>query len=108
MPGTDCVVPDVHNDIAIPNVFSPNGDGINDIFSVSFGSDLQVTAMEGSIFDRWGNLVFNSQSIPFTWDGYFAGEILMPGVFVYTVTINYLDDGRERVRLFSGDVTLMR
>ncbi|MBK9104539.1 MAG: gliding motility-associated C-terminal domain-containing protein [Saprospiraceae bacterium] len=57
VPGTDCVVPDVHNDIAIPNVFSPNSDGINDIFSLSFGADLQVTAMEGSIFDRWGNLV---------------------------------------------------
>ncbi|HQW27184.1 MAG TPA: hypothetical protein PLV75_14535, partial [Saprospiraceae bacterium] len=47
-PGTDCIEADAHNDIYIPNVFSPNGDGINDKFALSFGSDLQVTAMTGS------------------------------------------------------------
>ena len=108
VPGTDCVVPEVHNNIAIPNVFSPNGDGINDLFYVSFGADLQVTEMTGSIYDRWGNLVFSSVSNPFSWDGQFDGEDLLPGVYVYTIQITYLDQGAERERKFAGDITLVR
>jgi gliding motility-associated-like protein len=104
----DCEIVDINNAIHLPNIFSPNGDGINDLFSVSYGPDLVVTSMQGSVFDRWGNLVFGSQDIPFAWDGFFAGESLMPGVFVYTLTVNYLDDGREKERVFSGDVTLIR
>jgi gliding motility-associated-like protein len=105
---TDCEVIEVNNAIHLPNVFSPNGDGINDVFSVSYGPDLVVTAMQGSVFDRWGNLVFSSADIPFAWDGFFAGEILMPGVFVYTLSVKYLDDGKEKDLVFSGDVTLVR
>jgi gliding motility-associated-like protein len=105
---TDCEIVDINNAIHLPNVFSPNGDGINDVFSVSYGPDLVVTAMQGSVFDRWGNLVFSSADIPFSWDGFFAGEILMPGVFVYTLSVKYLDDGKEKDLVFSGDVTLIR
>jgi len=104
----DCTEPDVHNEIYIPNVFSPNDDGINDVFALSFGSDLQVTAMSGSIFDRWGNLVFSSEEIPFQWNGLFAEEQLMPGVYVYVIRCAYLLGSEEKEEVFSGDVTLVR
>jgi len=107
-PGTDCIEADAHNDIYIPNVFSPNGDGINDKFALSFGSDLQVTAMTGSIFDRWGNLVYSSDEIPFEWDGFFADEAMMSGVYAYLIRCTYLEGSVERERVFAGDVTLMK
>ena len=108
VPGTDCFVTEIHNDIYIPNVFSPNGDNINDVFNVSYGPDFDVTAMEGSIFDRWGNLVFQSNENPFRWDGLFAGELLKPGVFAYMLKITFLDDGVDKTDFFYGDITLIR
>jgi gliding motility-associated-like protein len=102
-PGDDC-----KNDVFIPTVFSPNGDGINDVFSLGFGSDLEVISMDGTIFDRWGNVVFHSQINPFTWDGYFAGEAVMPGVYLYTIQLTYLSQGVERRKELVGDVTVVK
>ena len=102
------MIPKVYNNIYVPNVFSPNDDGINDVFSVSVGSDLQVTSMHGSIYDRWGNLVYSDEAIPFIWDGYFAEEIVMPGVYVYRIKVKYIDQGVETEVVLAGDVTLVR
>ena len=98
----------MHNDIYIPNVFSPNDDGINDVFAMSFGSDLEVTAMTGSIFDRWGNLVYSSEAIPFQWDGLYANDEVLPGVYVYHIKCTYLEGSVEREEVFAGDVTLVK
>jgi gliding motility-associated-like protein len=106
--GVDCMIPKVFNNIYVPNVFSPNDDGINDVFSVSFGSDLQITSMHGSIYDRWGNLVYSDEAIPFIWDGYFTDETMMAGVYVYTITVKYADQGKEIETVLAGDVTLVR
>lgn len=105
----DCLEQEEHTGIYIPNVFSPNGDGINDLFGVSFGSDMNVTAMTGSIFDRWGNLVYQSDQVPFEWDGLYAEELVMPGVYVYVIECTYQMDGVETfVRRYNGDITLIR
>ncbi len=108
IPGTDCFVAEIHSDIYIPNVFSPNGDNINDVFTVSYGADLDVTGMEGSIFDRWGNLVYSSKENPFAWDGLFAGEVLKPGVFAYTLKITFLNQSVDKTVFLYGDITLIR
>lgn len=92
----------------IPNIFSPNGDHINDDFIIQFNSDAEVKSLQGSIFDRWGNLVYASSTIPFTWNGQFNGEALNPGVFVYRVDIIWLDGQTERTAHLYGDVTLVR
>ena len=108
VPAIDCEVIEVKNTIYIPNVFSPNGDGINDIFSVSYGPDLNVIGMTGSIFDRWGNLVFSSDALTFSWDGKFAGEAVQPGVYVYLIKVRHMIDEEEKAGVFSGDVTVIR
>jgi gliding motility-associated-like protein len=105
IPAANC---DVSDGVYIPNVFSPNGDGINDIFTVFPGSDITVTAMQGKIFDRWGNLVFASEAIPFEWNGFFNNEALQPGVFAYVIHVKYMINGREVDEVFAGDVTLVR
>jgi gliding motility-associated-like protein len=96
-------------DVYIPNVFSPNGDGINDFFTV-FGNKDVALIVEMQIFDRWGNQVFIKNEFPPNeekdgWDGSFRHELMNPAVFAYWARIRY-KDGREES--FKGDVTLVR
>lgn len=67
----------------IPNVFTPNGDGINDVFRV-MGSEECIIEM--SIYDRWGNLLYTTQTAPFVWDGRVkGGELANEGAYVYLI-----------------------
>ena len=92
----------------IPNLFSPNDDVINDVFTITYSSSAQIISMEGTIFDRWGNLVYSSADIPFTWDGHFNDEAMMPGVYVYVIKLRYMTSDGEFDEVFSGDVTLVK
>ena len=99
----------VNRDIFIPNVFSPNNDGVNDAFLPEAGRRVEiVNSMQ--IFDRWGNMMFESQDFmpgetSAGWDGTYRGKELDPGVFVYRVEATF-DDGNTRI--ISGTVTLVR
>lgn len=96
-------------EVYIPNSFSPNYDGINDIFSV-YGNRFVVGVRNLAIYDRWGNSLYFREDLPINdpsegWDGHFRGELMDPGVYVYAVEVE-LTDGS--VRLYKGDVTLVR
>jgi|GEM_PF-2080706 len=67
----------------IPNVFSPNGDGNNDIFFIR-GNGIQEINL--AVFSRWGEKVFESTDLKSGWDGFYKGEKMNPGVFVYYLT----------------------
>ncbi|MBK9980929.1 MAG: hypothetical protein IPP15_00655 [Saprospiraceae bacterium] len=56
----------------------------------------------------FGDLVFSSYEIPFTWDGKFGNEKVMPGVYVYKIQLKYMFNGKETSELFVGDVTVIR
>ncbi len=93
----------------IPNVFSPNGDGINDFFLPEGGQNVQQID-EMQIFDRWGNLHFEQRNFmpgetSAGWSGRSKGEILSPGVYVYRVKVTYNNDESEHLH---GTVTLVR
>ncbi len=95
--------------IYFPNVFSPNNDGVNDWFS-AYGNPSAVKITEFKIFNRWGDLVFQTQNIPLDimtlgWNGQFNGQVLDPGVFAFFAKILFVD-GEEI--LYTGDITLMR
>ena len=77
----------------IPNAFSPNGDGNNDVFYV-YAEGVKRTVW--SVFDRWGEIVFTSADINTGWDGTMKGKKLQPGVFVINVYIEFLDLTSER------------
>jgi gliding motility-associated-like protein len=97
-----------NDDIYIPNVISPNGDNVNDVFTIFPGADVKIISSEGSIFDRWGSLVHHSTDIPFTWNGYFKGDKLQPAVFVYVLKIKYNVGTNEFEKTYSGNVTVVR
>ncbi len=92
----------------IPNIFSPNGDQVNDLFKVEFNDVADIISVEGDIFDRWGNHVFGSDQHPFTWDGKFNNDPLNPGVYVYRFTIVYSNGGNVVTKKVTGDVTLVK
>ena len=88
--------------IYIPNVFSPNGDGSNDVLFVRGGGIDQIVFR---VFDRWGNMVFESADINTGWDGTYQGQPAVPGVYAYGVQGKYLDGSDIKQ---SGNVTLIR
>ena len=96
-------------DIFIPNVFSPNGDGINDHFSL-FAAPGTGAIESLRIFDRWGNQLFERRNIPINapsagWDGRTNGEPLPPGVYVYS--FQFLNS-EGQVQHFKGSITLVQ
>jgi gliding motility-associated-like protein len=95
---------DCGNEIFIPNIFSPNGDNINDQWIVIF-SDPSITGIECRIFDRWGDVVFSTEVNPIMWDGYFNESPVNPGVYVYLIEVERSDGIQE---MLSGDITLVR
>ncbi len=96
-------------DIYVPNVFSPNDDGINDRLLISAGA--YVEEIESFIiFDRWGNMVYLNEHFQpndpsGAWDGKRKGLMLNPAVYAYKMMAKF-GDGRTEVRF--GDITLMR
>jgi gliding motility-associated-like protein len=94
--------------VFIPNAFSPNGDGINDFFSIFANEDTKII-QQLNIYDRWGELIFikkdfapNQESLG--WDGTFREKKAMPGVYTYWAEVEFLD-GKKK--FFKGDVTLI-
>jgi gliding motility-associated-like protein len=93
--------------IFIPNAFSPNGDGQNDLFMIYGG--LGVEEIENfQIFSRWGDLVFEknyfqSNDPTMGWDGFFKGKKMNPAVFVFFAKIRYANGETEIVK---GDLFL--
>jgi gliding motility-associated-like protein len=93
--------------IFIPNAFSPNGDGQNDLFIIYGG--LGVEEIENfQIFSRWGDLVFEKNNFQLNdptmgWDGFFKGKKMNPAVFVFFAKIRYANGATEIVK---GDLFL--
>ena len=95
----------------IPNSFSPNNDGVNDIFSIFFNTPSGIeNIISFQVYNRWGVLLFEQTDfIPdngaIGWKGDFKGRPLDFGVYVYKIIIAF-EDGSTL--LTSGDVTLLR
>ncbi|MBK8566609.1 MAG: gliding motility-associated C-terminal domain-containing protein [Saprospiraceae bacterium] len=97
------------NPIYIPNGFSPNGDGTNDVFMIFSGPEVQKIK-SFLVFDRWGEAVFEyfdfeANNPAYGWDGRWRGQIMNPAVFAWFAEVEFKDG---TVELFKGDVTLVR
>lgn len=90
----------------IPNSFSPDGNGLNDYFLPRelLGSGLKKFKM--SVYNRWGELIFNTTSIEGRgWDGKYNGKPQPMGVYAYIIEVEFINNQRKT---FSGNVTLIR
>lgn len=97
-------------DLYVPNAFSPNGDGFNDLFR-PYGGFEAVRIHEFQVFDRWGGLVYELDhpvemgDETIGWDGTAKGRPLDPGTYLWSIEVEFIDG--ERV-LFAGEVLLNR
>jgi len=89
--------------IAIPNAFTPNGDGRNDIFDISASCSLKYFKM--SIYNRWGELIFESLDQGIGWDGKYKGSPQGPGIYVFLLDVTF-EDGSNAFK--EGSLTLLR
>jgi gliding motility-associated-like protein len=98
---SNIVVESIEPSIFVPNSFTPNGDGLNDYFSAKcYGAE--IVGMQ--IFNRWGELIFESAENNASWDGYFKNKISPLGVYYYNLQVK-LDDELER---YAGTLSLLR
>lgn len=89
---------------SVPNAFSPNGDGQNDVFCVQ-GSNRYITSFSLSIYDRWGEKVYETSDFDSCWDGTYKGRRLNPDVFVYYIKALC---GEKKQVVKKGNVTLIQ
>lgn len=87
----------------IPNAFSPNGDGLNDVFRIEGISYQMVLVFQ--VFNRFGQVVFSTNKSDVGWDGRFNGKVCDVGVYYYFIKLAY-PDGKERS--YKGDIQLIR
>jgi gliding motility-associated-like protein len=93
--------------IYIPNVFTPNGDGINDVFKPLLSQDFPfIETLTLSIFNRWGDLIFVTHDIDAGWDGRKGGDKFPSGVYIYSLVIKTTNSGNSLI-VKNGDVTLI-
>ncbi len=93
----------------VPNAFSPNGDGVNDIFRAYAAGDMEVLIYELNLYDRWGNSLYRTTDVEEGWDGVFLEEAMNPGVYVWWLKAEVLVCGRRVVEVFDkGDVTILK
>ncbi len=93
----------VNENAFIPNAFSPNGDGVNDVFRI--GNLIQQRIMAFSIFDRWGEEVYKAGINENGWDGTYRGRQMPLGTYYYYIQLA-LPDGS--MKTYRGDLTLIR
>ena len=102
-------ISNVENYLYVPNVFSPNGDVINDQFIVSPADNVIIHSFEIHVFDRWGEEEYSSTDISDGWDGTLKDGHFRPGVHVWWIRIDvsYCGDRLDGVFL-KGDVSVIR
>ncbi len=89
----------------IPNVFTPNGDGLNDFFRMVGLPPENVTQFNMQIFNRWGQVVYSSIDIREGWDGKMKGEVCPEGDYVWVI---FYEEKNKTKTSNKGTITLLR
>jgi gliding motility-associated-like protein len=108
------VLGNVDSQIAFPNAFTPNGNGpsggywtMDDMFNndIFFPIYKGIEEFKMQIFNRWGELLFQTEDVRQGWDGYYKGKLCQQDVYVWRVSGTFMDGGDFTEM---GDVTLLR
>lgn len=86
----------------IPNTFTPDGNRFNNVFEVSA---IGVVEFEIKIFNRWGERVFDSNDVNFKWDGFYKGEPVQDGTYIWKIYYRSVNDDEDMI---SGHITVLR
>jgi gliding motility-associated-like protein len=95
--------------VYVPNIFSPNGDGLNEFLVPYTGAEADLI-QEFLVYDRWGELIYSATDfVPgdenSAWNGLFKNEELNPGIYSWKAVVHFIDD---EVETYAGEVSLVR
>ncbi len=99
--GYDTIEVDVRPEVVFPDGFTPNGDGVNDVWNISYIDQYPEAVVE--VYNRWGELLFRSEGYEEPWDGTYNGEPVPVGTYYYIIDLK--DD---RVEPYTGPITIIR
>jgi len=103
------LTPDGREDfIYVPNAFSPNHDGVNDVFQALTSSEVTVIEWEMFVFDRWGATLYHSTEFTDGWDGIFKDNDLNPGVYIWWYKARIRTCHRDLELADKGDITILK
>lgn len=94
-------------DIFIPNIFSPNGDGVNDEIQCYINCDFPFLFKKFEIFNRWGERLYSSNSEA-KWDGSINGSVANNGVYIWYLEYEQIRAGKTEKILLTGDITISK
>ncbi len=89
--------------LELPNIITPNNDGINDLFIPIHEKNIEK--INTKIFNRWGSLVFETDNLNIEWDGKYKGNFVSDGVYFWI--INFID-GNGIETMLKGSLTVMK
>jgi len=106
----DALVPPYICPVYVGNIFAPNNNGANEFFPVITAQEYAARILKYSIYDRWGELIYNAENFDihddtYYWDGTFHGKDVVFGVYVYLIEVGHVDGS---VEYLSGDVTMIK
>lgn len=96
------LIPPCPDHFFIPTAFSPNGDGLNDTWRIMGNT---ITSIRLCIYNRWGQMVFNTSSLLASWDGTFFGEKQATGTYSFTAELEFQSGEKKNKH---GMITLLR
>ena len=94
---------DCEDTLVIPNIFTPNSDGVNDYFVIKNSNNWNINLQ---VFNRWGNEVYKADNYQNNWDGKYNGKPLADGVYFYIIKAKGLYSGV--VKEYKGSLTILR
>lgn len=98
------ITPDCY--LAIPNAFTPNGDGVNDHFFPRELLTKGIKEFHMQVYNRWGTMIFETNTTNGRgWDGTFNGAAQSQGVYIYVIEVAFVNDTHKR---YKGSITLIR
>ena len=103
MDSINIVFRDCEIKLELPNIITPNNDGSNDLFLPLQSKNIEK--INTQLFNRWGNLIFETDNLQIEWDGKSKGQLVADGIYFWIV--NYTDIN-GKVEMMKGSVTVMK
>jgi gliding motility-associated-like protein len=90
----------------VPNSFTPDGNEHNQIWGPILTSGISVEEFRLAVYNRWGQIIWETFDSSVKWDGTYNGKLVQSGTYVWTMSIDFLDNGGRKI--VTGHVTILK